>query len=209
MPQYEIDIGAGDDFVIKGGSGELARISSAGAPSGAFAGGADYSLPGIITPTFPGWAFGIVTGIANRAFANRFILPRPMNITLAAFGVNVAATTDDPCDVGIYDALGNKIVSSGATSGKMNVTAVSTIPLVATLKAGTVYYSAIAYGPVGGVAAQFMAANFGALYMARLFGAAAPLGVSMFKDAAYPLPATLAGFSVGASTNGTIALRES
>jgi hypothetical protein len=169
----------------------------------------DEGLPGLLIPTGRGWGPVFVASVANRGFVVRFVPSRAMAITLAAIAVNVAAGVDDPCDVGVYDASGHRLVSSGATSGLLNSTGLKTMTLAIGLSAMTVYYAAFAFGTVGGSAAQVGGASFGSLYQEQAFSGAVPNVLAMFKDAAYPLPATLAGFSaLAASVACPVALRE-
>jgi hypothetical protein len=93
----------------------------------------------------------------------RFVPKRDMTIVTIAFATSVAAGSNDACDVGILDSSGTKIVSSGATTGKLNATAgVQSIGISSTpLKAGTVYYAAFAYGAIGSTAAQLASKLFG------------------------------------------------
>lgn len=146
---------------------------------------------------------------ANRAYAARFVPVVTKKITVVAFAVATAATNDDSCDVGIYDAAGNRLTSSGATAGKLNATGVKTIALPYTLKRGTAYYAAFAYGAVGGTAATvatvlISSGNFGI----QLFGATVGTMEVYQKDTSYPLPSSISSPAT-ASQVPLLALRES
>lgn len=148
-----------------------------------------FNLPGIGAPTgtWPGTTLGPA---ANRAFWCRFVPSRNMTIALIAFAVTTAATADDSCDVGIYDASLNRIVSSGATSGKLNSIGVKTISISSTnLTAGTVYHASFAYGSVGGTGAQIAAVLNNSGFYGDLFGTAVGTRIMSQKDSQYPLPA--------------------
>lgn len=139
--------------------------------------------------------------LTGRAYLARFVPSRAMAITKVAFRVQVASGTDDPCDVGIYDSAGTKIVSSGANLGKLNSTGTKTVTVASTaLAAGVVYYVAFAATS----AAQLMHASV----IGDLFGAVSPALEVQKKDASYPLPATLTGLT-GSDLCPVLAVRES
>jgi len=114
------------------------------------------------------------------------------------FSVVTAAAADDPCDVGIYDAAGNKLASSGSTTGKLNSTGAKTVPLTAPLAvvAGVVYYAAFAYGPAGGAVAQLTMASLVNGNIGTLFGIGTGQQEMGLINGAFPLPATMTGQSV-------------
>lgn len=127
---------------------------------------------------------------AGRAYAVRFRPSRTMTIALVAFNVSVAAGADDACDVGIYDAAFNRLVSSGATTGKLNATTgVKTIALAATtLSAGVTYYAAFSVlTPFGGTAASLVMTSQAAANLGDLFGTGNGVREQTFM-AAHPLP---------------------
>lgn len=168
-------------------------------------------IAGVLTPWMAGWTTSTVTPPANRAYFGRFVAPRDMTIALIAFVTTVAATNDDACDVGIYSSSLARIVSAGATTGKMNATAgVQTISITATpLTKGTVYYAAFSYGAVGGTAATLWSigpagANNGSI----IFGSTVPSLIQGKADTSHPLPNPLVS---GGNISGVpvLALRES
>jgi hypothetical protein len=148
----------------------------------------DHGLPGqyLATPPF-GTSLPSLT--SNRAYLTRFQASR--SIAQIAFVVSTAAGADDPCDVGIYDSTLTRIVSSGATTGKLNSVGVKTIPLVVTLTPGQIYYAGFA-ASLTGTAPVVVQASYGNTSVTQLWGGAAPNTLAHFKDTSYPLPATIA-----------------
>jgi hypothetical protein len=148
-----------------------------------------FGLPGIFAPhgTWPGTTIG---STANRAYFMRFVPTKNMTMKQLAFAVTTAASADDPCDVGIYDAELKRLVSAGATTGKLNSKGVKTVEFAETkLTAGNVYYAAFSFGAVGGTAAQIGGVlNNEGLY-SDLMGTAVGTRIMAAKDAAHPLPA--------------------
>jgi hypothetical protein len=167
----------------------------------------DLGLPGAIAP-MPVLGAAASTQSANQARFGRFIPSRDMTIALIALVVSTAAIANDACDVGIYDAAGNRLVSAGATTGKLNALGVQTLAITPTaLTKNTVYYAGFSYGTAGGAAAALQCANFGGSGHA-LFGGAIPKLLAGFLSTSHPLPTTISGLSV--LTNVPImALRES
>ena len=132
---------------------------------------------------------------ANRGLATRFVCPRSMTITKVSFFVITAATADDPCDVGIYDANGVRLSSSGSKSGLLNSTGAKQAALAApvALIQGQVYYAAFACGAVGGTAANVQSSGVtGSSYLASMFGTTPPFLEWMFNSSYFPLPANFA-----------------
>jgi len=145
--------------------------------------------------------------VASQGRVSRFRPSRNMSIVSIAFSVAVAAGADDACDVGIYDANFNRIVSSGATTGRLNSVGVKTIPIAVTLLAGVTYYGAFSVGTFGSTAASLMMTQTGASLAGFLFGTTPPLLESTFMNGAHPLPAL---FTYGGPTGGVplLAVRE-
>ena len=169
----------------------------------------DNGQTGILAPSARGFNAANVALTANRAYVARFVPSRDMTVTLIAFSVEVAAGADDACDVGIYDASYNRIVSSGATTGKLNSQGVKTVTIASTaLVAGVVYYAAISTGTQGGSAGQLGGANMGSSRLGQLFGAAVGKLEADFQNTAHTLPATLTGGG-GITTVPQLAVRES
>lgn len=165
----------------------------------------DDGLPGVVAPT--GFLSGSqATGslTSGRAYFVRFRPSRPLNITLVAFAVVSAASVDDPCDVGVYDSAGTRLVSSGSVSGRLNSTGIKTVPLTITLLPQA-YYAGFAVGTIGGTAAQL--AVTGAASTTQLFGGGVGVALTHFV-AAFPLPASFVASGPIAACP-ILALRES
>lgn len=146
---------------------------------------------------------------ANTARFARFIPRRKLTVVKIGFVTTNPATNDDAVDVGIYDATGAKLVSSGATTGKANATAgAQTVSVASTvLNPGVVYYAALAYGAVGGTAATIQTLTAGAAGTVQMFGATAGLLDSGTQSGA-TLGSTLS-FASPSSTGFNLAVLES
>jgi hypothetical protein len=125
------------------------------------------------------------------------VAPRNALILNVGFCVSTAAGSDDPCDVGIYDAAGNRLGSSGSTAGKLNSLGNKTIALQAPVQLvkGQVYYAAFACGAIGSTAASLVMTSMGgSSTIFGLFGNFLPQIEQSFQGI-FPLPnpATLAG----------------
>lgn len=140
--------------------------------------------------------------------AARFVPRRTLTVVKIGFVTTVAATNDDAVDVGIFDATGARLVSSGATTGKANASAgPQTISITSTtLTAGTVYYVGFAYGTVGGTAATVQTLSLGAAATAQMFGTTAGT-VEVVSAAGATLPATMT--TTASSTAFNLAVLES
>lgn len=160
---------------------------------------------------------GTTVLVANRALFARLRPERDWLAKSIAFGVTVAATADDAVDVGIFSVVNRVLVrlgSLGATTGRLNTTGVKeiTLPTPITLQAGRVYYIGLSVGAVGGTAATLAAyaftSGFYNGYLGISGGVTQPgLFEAGFKDAAHPLPATVAGTSQ-ANTTVRVAFRD-
>jgi hypothetical protein len=87
-----------------------------------------------------------------------------MTIVAIKFAVIVAATGNDACDVGIYDAAGTKIVTAGATTGKLNAASnsIQSVTIASTtLQANTTYYAAFSQGAIVTAVANLVMTNPG------------------------------------------------
>lgn len=145
----------------------------------------------------PWYGAAVMTLVATRAHIVRFVPPRNIQVVSIAFGVSTAAGSDDSCDVGLYDAAYAKIVTAGATAGKLNGIGVKTIPIVASLLANTVYYAAFSTGTIGTTAAVLAGLTTGGNNTQDLFGTTAGLREFSFQ-AVHPLPVTFVpGGSIG------------
>lgn len=151
----------------------------------------------IVAPQYQVGSTATLLSTANRGYFARFVPKADFTATVIAFEVTTIANVDDPVDVGIYSAAGARIVSAGATSGKLiTTTGVKTVTITGTpLYAGTVYYAAFSYGTVGGTAGTLRTTSSGAA--GDLFGATVGTTTQFFMTSAYPLPAT-------ATTSGTL-----
>jgi len=130
-----------------------------------------------------------------------------MTVTSLTFNVTTAASVNDACDVGIYDAVGARLVSSGSTLGKLNAATNPSVTVAATqLRAGVVYYAALACGAIGGTAAQSAGPSYYGYLANQLFGAT--LGTMELAEmaAAFPLPATFT--AANSFTGFFLAVRE-
>lgn len=170
----------------------------------------DNGQAGMYAPSAPGWTGAGLGLTANTAIWARVVPSRDMTITQLAFAVSTAAGSDDACDVGIYDANLQRIVSSGATAGKLNSVGVKTVAFAATtLKAGTVYYVAISCGAVGTTAATIRGASWAATEATQLFGTGVGVAEAFLKAASHPLPAGPVAAPTATSLAPAMAVRES
>lgn len=129
--------------------------------------------------------------VANQAYFSRFVPSRDMTIDTMVFSVSSASGTNDPCDVGIYDStLGTRIVSSGATSDKLNAgSGRKEVGISATtLAAGTVYYAAFAANST----ATIVTSTMGTANAVGLFGTGAGTAEYLIKTSSYVLPTSIA-----------------
>jgi hypothetical protein len=123
----------------------------------------------LATPYPPNVNFTVVN---NRLYLQRIVPTRTMTITHLAISVATAATSNDACDIGIYDlagggsGIGNRIASTGSATSRINTAGPLAVALTAsvTLNAGTAYYLAFV-SAVGGTGAiltgvSFVSSNF-------------------------------------------------
>lgn len=151
------------------------------------------NLNGVLAPQGTGFlGSGGSILVAGRAYYGRFVAPRSFTAKLIAFVTTVAATGNDECDVGLYDATGKRLSHSGAKASKLNATAgVQTIEIPETsLVAGTVYYAAFSVvTPFGGTGATLVHATGGA-GAGDIFGTAVGTRLTGIQASAHPLPET-------------------
>lgn len=150
----------------------------------------DRGYGGVVAPDFVG-GMAAVTLSANVAYWVRFRASRAMTVTAIRFIVSTAAGSNDNVDVGIYNGTTRaKIVSAGATAGKLNATGPQSVAISTSLTAGTAYYAGISCGAIG-TSAAILAGNE-LLYweLPKLFGTAAPVLIQGTQNTAHPLPAT-------------------
>jgi hypothetical protein len=160
---------------------------------GGLAPGVDAAQAGFWAPALGPYANQGPGGLAgSRCYFVRAVCPVSQTISKVGFSVVAAATADDPCDVGVYDAAGNKLGSSGSTTGRLNSTGAKTVNLLTPVAvvAGQVYYAAFGSGPLGGTAAQLTMAtiNFNLGYM---FGSGAGQQEQPGVNGTFPLPASM------------------
>lgn len=171
----------------------------------------DNAQAGCLVDANVGTAMLAANVTANRAWFRRWVAPRNMPVAKVAFGIAGAATAVDNVDVGIFATDGTMLASAGATAGVLNATGAKapSLTTVGNVKAGTVYYVALAYGPVGGTAANLLGFN-GASANALLFGSSVPLIEAFRIDGLFPL-VSVPGFTGLAATGAwpLLALRES
>src|SRR5262249_25461754 len=137
--------------------------------------------------------------VAGRAGYARFRPSRNMNITSISFVCQTAAGSDDAVDVGIYNASGNRIISSGPVTGKVNSIGARTVPLSVSLTGGTTYYAALAaVTPFGSTAASVIHISQGSSAVSVMFSASFGLVELGYMAAGWPLPATLTYAQVSA-----------
>lgn len=125
---------------------------------------------------------------ANRALLFPFVLPHPRTVYKAGWGNGGTVTGN--ADIGVYDAGGVRLVSSGATA-KSGANQIQMVDLADTLlAAGVIHYLALASDDT----AQFIRQNL-------IYVAYSGLGCRE-KAASYPLPNPLTG--TAQQTNGYV-----
>lgn len=168
----------------------------------------DNGQQGILAPSAHGWAYMVQNLTANRAYFSRFTPSRDMTIVSFGFAVSTASSTDDACDIGLYDATGTKIITAGATTGKLNSTGVKSIALAASLYAGLVYYAGFSCGTIGGTTPQLVMANWIAAQGGQLFGATLGVADAWSQNTAHPLPTNMSSATVGITSTPVVVLKE-
>jgi hypothetical protein len=155
---------------------------------------------GYIAPNSNGIGTAAYTMVASRTVYCRFVATRTGNTASISYNLSTAAGSDDAVDVGIINATTlARVASSGATTGKLNgSTTRTTVPLVAALTAGTVYYAAISCGTIGSTAAAVTGANFTTANLTKLTGLTNP-GTQAWYEASATVPATATFGSVAAT----------
>lgn len=155
----------------------------------------DLGLPGVFAPMVPGGSISSVSIITGRLSLARFVPSRTMIAKKIGFGVATPATADDAVEVGIYDAAGNLLCTSGAVTGLLNAPAnprSAAIPATQ-LKPATVYFAAFLCAAAGGTPAFVPTLNGGSFTAVQMFvpsgGASASLALQ--KDGLAQLPANI------------------
>jgi hypothetical protein len=161
---------------------------------------ADEGQAGMIAPSGR-YGTTLVALLANRAYYLRFVPERTVSVTKIAFVLVTPSGTDDPVDVGIYSAAASRIVSSGATTGKLNAAAGrQEVSFTSTpLTAGTVYYAALSANSTASL--MFVT---GAASAAYLFGNAMPTAGVLIQATAHPLPSTATPTSTATAGPGPV-----
>jgi hypothetical protein len=173
----------------------------------------DLGLPGYLAPSFP-FTFAQQTQLTstfnNRAYFMRFVPSRTMTIKRIGFVLVASASVDDAVSVGLYDAAGTRLVTSGATTGQLNSTAgPKRIAITDTvLSPNTTYFAGFSVGTVGGTGAFVVTANLSDSGLARMFcttttnpsDSKAAVGL---LAASHPLPST---FSYASLTNTSVGI---
>lgn len=129
---------------------------------------------GILSPDFPHSPVQI-TVTASRGYYGRFVPSEDLVASKIAFIVSTAAGSNDNVDVGIYDSTGTRLTSAGSTAGLLTPSGRKTLSFTpVTLRAGKVYYAAIAAGPVGTTAAIIVGAGWNENSIPTIMGASLP-----------------------------------
>lgn len=160
-----------------------------------------FQYGGYIAPNQTGVGTVAYTLTASRTCYVRFVATRTGNTASISYNLSTAAGSDDAVDVGIINAATlARVASSGATTGKLNgATTRTTVPLVAPLVAGTVYYAAISCGTVGSTAAIITGVQFTTANFSKLMGLTNPGCQAWFEAGAATVPATATFGSVGST----------
>jgi hypothetical protein len=164
---------------------------------------------GIKVPERPNYT--TVIPAASRGYLLRVDPPeRDIDMTKVAVLVSNPATANDDCAVALWDdQMAGILVASGATPGKMNVGGWQTIPLVYTLRAGTVYYVEFTYGLVGAVAATLIASNWISASVAYAFGQTFATGLEFdTKNTRHPPSAPYGALGGATTSTPLLVLRE-
>lgn len=151
---------------------------------------------GLLTPNFPGRTAATLAPPANRLHLGRFVPPRNLTVHSIRHALAGAAGANDSIDLGILDANGDRVTSTGPVTGKTTgaTGAKSTgVPQDVVLQRGVPYYSAFVNGPQGGTApsiAGFGVVAFGLSGMfATVVGTTERHAFVLIKDNTYPIPA--------------------
>jgi hypothetical protein len=184
-PAVEAGVAAGQQASALG-RGQMQKLSQTGQS-------ADLGQLGLYAPSIEPAGTGTQLALtANRAHVVRLLCPRSMTVKQMSFAVGVAASVDDQVDLGIYTAnLQTMLAGTGPVSGQLLATGRKVVNLLApiNLVAGSVYYLALAHGPIGGTAAQLAVTAINPSY--QPFGGGAGQFEQGFANGAFPLPAPL------------------
>lgn len=177
----------------------------------------DYGHPGLALPQWtPGGSITTNTMTAARCWLHRFVAPRAMAITLAAFPVTAAASVNDSTEFAIYNsALNSQLGTTGLVAGQLNAgaPAIKTFNFVATVNliAGTVYYAAWSIPIVGGTAASNINISLTNVLTSQLFGATIPsVDCANISGIVTALPNDISGQTISPQLTAPLwAIRES
>ena len=163
------------------------------------------------------WSNGIQLFGSNTCRWVRFVPTRNLTVLRFGFEVRTASTNAESVDIGLYDASGNRLVSSGATTTIYTTTTGTTTTTTTaagykyivlngatgyTLTAGTAYYAGIGITFTSGTGVTIAV---GAMYGASIFGYLGTADTAS-QAGASTLPATMASASVGGTVAPMIAL---
>lgn len=164
------------------------------------------------------WGNGVTAFSAATCRWQRFVPTRDLVVKRFGFEIRTASTNAESVDVGIYDASGNRLISTGPTTtiytGPTNTGATSTtsagykyIVLNGatgyTLTAGSTYYAAIGITYTSGTAVTI---TVNSLYMAGIFGSSAGTADNASQSSLSTLPATMASVAYAGTVGPMIAL---
>lgn len=167
---------------------------------------------GMYAPSGTGYGVTTQAVAANTARLSRFVPDEDMTVTKIGFAVtavSIGNVADVEVDVAIYSSSLARLVSSGATAGKVLTTGQKSVDITSTtLTAGTVYYIALSVGSIGTTTASLAAASYGGAGGPRMFGTANGIWEVDSATTSHPLPnpITVAGSS---TTGWLLAVRES
>jgi polygalacturonase len=148
-------------------------------------------LPGIIA--FPqGGQPSNKTLVAGQRYIVRFVPKHDRAIRSICFGLQTAAGSNDNVDVGIYDATGTLLVSSGSTAGKLNgSTGTQSVAITETIvRAKTIYYAALQSLTQGSTAAVLAGFTMASAQNNQIAGTGFPHILSDVANGGTALPNT-------------------
>lgn len=158
--------------------------------------GSEDGQSAIVAPTGVPGSCGIVSANQGSSYFLRVVPSRRLRVTKIRFRVMVAAGSDDPVDVGIYNSLGVAMVRSGFVSGHINSLGAKEVnlPSAVNLEAGSVYYLAWAALSPTTTAAQVLSHAPGTAECWSFLGTAVPVINAMIQVGSV-LPADMSGAS--------------
>lgn len=142
----------------------------------------------------------ITLGVADRLWAARFTVPKPLTVAKIKFVISTADALDGGLVVGICDgATGTRLTQSGSATGIMTTTGTKEIGLGPyTLVPGTVYYAYIQTDIA--TAAVVQASSLANSLNANLLGAAMPhITGGLFDPGSYPVSSAIGPLTANAA----------